>query len=100
MARFGGEELVVLIRGDHELAAWPLVRATPVGIALADHLARLQLAARRLGCSIVVQRAQPDLVELLELLGLRSALLQDVGEPERREQSRVEEIVMPDDPVA
>jgi anti-anti-sigma regulatory factor len=35
-----------------------------------DTLARLQVAARRLGCSIRVRGARPELSELLDLAGL------------------------------
>ncbi len=61
---------VVLRRGDAEVATWPLPACTRVDMAVVDQLARLQLEARRLGCSIRVRGACPELLELLEFSGL------------------------------
>ena len=66
---------------------------------MVDELARLQLEARRQGCSIWLRHACPDLVELLQLVGLGD-VLQVGGKAERLEQGGVEEVVVPDDPVA
>lgn len=82
-----------------EVASWPLVCRDGVNLSVVDELARLQLDARRQGCSIWLRRACPDLVELLRLVGL-SEVLQVGGQPEDLEQGGVEEVVMPDDPVA
>jgi len=38
-----------------------------------DALARLQLAAQRTGCRVHLRGACPDLVELVEFMGLRDA---------------------------
>ncbi|HEX2289043.1 MAG TPA: hypothetical protein VHH53_02330 [Pseudonocardiaceae bacterium] len=38
--------MVVLVRGDIELASWPLTNRDRPGLAVVDELARLQLAAR------------------------------------------------------
>ena len=38
-----------------------------------DALARLQLAARRSGCRVLLRGACPDLVRLVELMGLTDA---------------------------
>lgn len=62
-----------------------------------DALARLQLVARRLGCSVQLQEITPELAELLDLVGLRREL---GGEAESCEQVGVEEGVEPGDPVA
>jgi ABC-type transporter Mla MlaB component len=52
-----------------------------------DALARLQLAARRLGHDVLVSGAPGELVELLELCGLRDVLRVEVrGQPEEREE--------------
>ena len=89
--------MVVLVRGDAELASWPLVRRGRPDLSMVDELARLQLAARRMGCSIRLHQACPSLADLLDLVGLGV----EVGrEAEGREQVRVEKVVMPDDPVA
>ncbi len=64
---------------------------------MVDGLARLQLEARRLGGSIQLRDVCAHLRELLDLVGLR---VEVGGEPESGEEVGVEEVVMPDDPVA
>ncbi len=95
---------VVLLRGDEEVASWVLRWTGPPDLGLVDEVARLQLAARRLGCSIWLRHACPDLLHLLEVTGLRSVVgrrrLQVVGQAEGGEEAGVEEVVVPDDPVA
>ncbi len=95
---------MVLLRGDEELARWALTHSGRPDLGLVDEVARLQLAARRAGCSIWLRHACPDLVGLLELAGLRDVVgrrpLQVVGKAEDLEEAGVEEVVMPDDPVA
>ena len=99
---------VVLARGDEEIATWLLRAWAPADLVVVDQLARLQLAARRLGCTIRLRNVCANLSELLELAGL-AELLGGCGElrqvrrqPEELEQARVgvDEVVMPDDPVA
>jgi hypothetical protein len=107
--------MVVLTRGDVELAAWPLAVGRPLDLAIVDELARWQLAARRVGCAIRLRDACTDLSDLLAFLGLAEVVgaalelrlpgpvkeaLQVVGEAEDAEEARVEEVVVPDDPVA
>jgi hypothetical protein len=77
--------------------AWPIVGQGRPDLAVVDTVARLQLAARRIGGSIQVRDATPDLVELFELVGLGRELL---GEPERPEQVGIQEGVQGGDPVA
>lgn len=93
---------VVLVLGDAEVASWPLSACRAPDLALVDSLARLQLAARRLGCSIQVHDACPELAGLLDLAGLAEVLgLGKVGgQAEGGEEGGVEEVVMPHDPVA
>ena len=97
---------VVLARGDEEIATWLLRAWAPADLVVVDQLARLQLAARRLGCTVQLRDVCAELTDLLELAGLAELLggcgeLRQVGrEPEGLEQVRVEEVVMPDDPVA
>src|SRR5918997_2194233 len=62
--------MVVLVRGDVELASWPLTSRDRPGLAVVDELARLQLAARRRGCSIRLRDGCVELLELLDLFGL------------------------------
>jgi hypothetical protein len=99
--------MVVLVRGDVELASWPLTEQGGPALDLVDELARLQLAARRLGCSIRLRDASIDLWELLDFLGLAevvtgvAGLRPEVGgEAEDGEQVGVEEVVETDDPLA
>ena len=88
--------MVVLVRGDDEVAAWPLTTRVPPDLAVAHHLARLQLVARRVGCSIRLRNASVALIELLELVGLR----QVIREAEEGEEAGVQEVVDRGDPVA
>lgn len=99
---------VVLARDGVELTRWELVIERAPDLAFVDELARLQLAASRRGCTIAVPDACARLAALLDLVGLaelllgsRTALGREVGrEPEETEEIGVEEVVMPDDPVA
>lgn len=66
------------------------------GLFVVDVVARLAVAARRLGWTVRL----PDcdaMAEVLELAGLRGELC---GEPERLEEAWVEEMVQPDQPPA
>ncbi len=90
---------MVLLRGRTEVARWALTVTGATDLAAVDLLARLQLAARRRGCSIRVRNASAELFALLDLAGL-SRCLEVGGEPEDGEQPGVEEVVVPDDPVA
>ena len=58
-----------------------------------DALARLQLAAHRSGHEVALRGVSLELLELLELCGLRGVLRVEVcGQPEEREEGvRVEE---------
>ncbi len=98
---------MVLGRDGVELTRWELVIERAPDLAFVDELARMQLAARRLGCTIAVPDACARLAALLDLVGLAELLLgsdvlgREVGrEPEQPEETGVEEIVVPDDPVA
>lgn len=95
--------VVVLVRGGAELASWPLAQGDDLDLAVVGQLARWQLAARRLGCSIRLRGACTQLVGLLELVGLGELVtglrLEMGGQSEGGEQCGVEEVVMPDDPI-
>ena len=95
---------VVLVCGDVEVLSWPLAWRAHGDLAVVDDLARLELAARRLGLSVRLRDAHPELSELLELCGLGGVLLgpgrQVGGQAEGGEQPGVEEVVVPDNPVA
>ena len=63
--------LVVLLRGDREVARWPLeLPGTSIDLGTIDHLSRLQLAAKWLGCEIRLADLCPRVRELLDLAGL------------------------------
>jgi hypothetical protein len=89
--------VLVLMRGDVELTRWPLQALASPDLALVDQLARLQLGARRVGCTVVLRDACPMLLGLLDLVGLR---VEVGGQPEGGEEVGVEEVVQADDPVA
>ncbi len=96
----------MLVRDDAELASWPLARWDCPDLTVVDELARWQLVARRLGCSIRLRGSCVELLELLDLLGLGDVVSgapglrrEVVGEAEGGEKLGVEEVVMPDDPV-
>jgi hypothetical protein len=98
----GSETLVVIVDGDVELVVGRL-DATRPDLAVVDTLARLQLAARRLGWSVRLRHPCAELCRLLELVGLAEVLglpLEAGRQAERREQLRVQEVVEPGDPVA
>ncbi len=109
MTLFELHATVVLVCGQTEVATWPLTGEGRPDLSAVDALARLELAAKRMGCSIVVREAHAELCDLLELAGLADLLegarkpscgLQVGGQAEGGEELRVEEVVVPDDPVA
>jgi len=71
---------VVLLRGDAEVGCWPLRAGRRADLSVVDGLARLQLAARRVGYSIRLRGAPSQLRELLELAGL-SGIVTDAADP-------------------
>jgi hypothetical protein len=99
--------VVVVARGETELARWELADPGRFDLDLVDQLARLQLDAQRAGCSITVHHPCPELCALLDLAGLTEVLVGTAalrvevsGQTERGEQRGVDEVVVPDDPVA
>jgi hypothetical protein len=83
----------VIVDGTTELASWPVEDA---GLTVVEELAWLALAVRRAGYAVRLRDVDTDLVRLLGLAGLSEVF----GQPEVGEQRRVEEVVVPDDPVA
>ncbi len=71
--------MVVLARDGVEVASWPLEVHGPVDLSVVDDLARLQLAARRLGCSIRLRDPSGELTALLAFLGLARAIAGSTG---------------------
>jgi hypothetical protein len=103
---------VVLLRDGNQVASWPVQLGEPVDLEVVDGLARLQLTAMQLGCTIRLCHVPQEVAELLDLVGLLGILtggrlLAEVeGQPEHLEQTETgdlvegdEEVVMPDDPV-
>ena len=64
----------MLVCGDQVLASWELECDGRPALALVDHLARLQLAARRLGWSISVREPDPRFADVIALAGLTDVL--------------------------
>ncbi|MGH3576946.1 MAG: hypothetical protein ACRDU0_05250 [Mycobacterium sp.] len=80
-----------------ELAAWDIGGPGRPDLAVVDALSRWQLSARRGGGSVLLVETSADLVDLLDLVGLRREM---VGQPECREEMRgVEEGVEGGDPI-
>ncbi len=100
----GSRALVVVVDGDAEVVIGHLDLGHP-DLALVDALARLQLAARRLGCSLRLRHPGQELCELLDLVGLADVVagrpglpLEPGREAEGDEEPDVEEVVQPRDP--
>ena len=93
----------MLARGETEIASWTLQDTDAADLETVDALARLQLEARRMGCTVSVHGVSRILGAMIRLAGLVDLLVGDSvvevgGEPEDLEQSGVEEVVVPDDP--
>lgn len=79
-------------------------------LSVVDELARLQLAARRLGCSIQLRHPSGPLGDLLALAGLAEVIAGSEGpersvvevgrEAEEDEEVGIQKAVEPGDPVA
>jgi ABC-type transporter Mla MlaB component len=67
--------IVVLTRDGRDVATWPLPLCGRPDMAVVDGLARLQLEARRLGCSIRLRNVCRQLAELIELSGLDDVIV-------------------------
>ncbi|HEV7806181.1 MAG TPA: hypothetical protein VGO80_10195 [Solirubrobacteraceae bacterium] len=95
------ERLRAVARGSNAQVVVCDVRSLAADARTVDALARLQLAARRLGCRIRLHRASPELDALLSFLGLAEVIGSAGGrrrQAEQREQPRgVEERVDRDD---
>ena len=97
--------LVVAVIGPVEVVVGPLPEV-PFDLALVDALARVHLTTRRLGCPVRLRNPCPELLELLDLVGLADLLtrppdplpLEAGGEAEVREPLGVQETVEPGDP--
>ena len=70
-----GDAIVVLAVGGTELAHWPLPGSAHPDLDVIDMLARLALTARHLGAVVTLQNAGPELLGLIEFVGLDEVLL-------------------------
>lgn len=97
---------LVLLHDGRELIRWPLAEAAATNLALVDRLARLQLESKRRGFRLEVRGVGCELAALLHITGLAPVLCAGVssvevsGQAEQLEEPDVQEVVMPDDPVA
>jgi STAS domain len=68
------------------------VQGVDLDAVTVDALARLQLAAGRFSCRLVLRNAAPELLELVEFMGLAEVLMVDrfgLGvEPRRQSEER------------
>ena len=103
---------MVLLRDGNEVATWPIELGEPVDLEVVDGLARLQLTAMQLGCTIRLCHVPQEVADLLDIVGLLGILTggrlvaEVEGQPEHLKQAEVgdvtegdEETVVPDDPV-
>jgi hypothetical protein len=86
--------VVLVLDGDVTVATFAVDGAAPA-LFVVDAVARLRVAAARLGWDVRLAACGAGLREVLDLAGLR---VQPVGEPERREQPGIEEVVQCDEP--
>lgn len=100
----GSRVVVVVHDGNVEVT---VTRTGPADLALVEELARLRLAARRLGHSMSLRDPCPRLQDLLDLVGLadlfeaRPGSDREAGrETEGGEQLATEKVVEPGDPCA
>lgn len=74
VARPGGEAIVVLAVGGTEIARWPLAGSSRPDLDVIDELARLALTVRRFGAEIGLRQAGPELLGLVDFVGLADVL--------------------------
>lgn len=69
-----GDAIVVLALGGTEIARWPLAGSSRPDLEVIDELARLALTARRFGAEIGLRQAGPELLGLIDFVGLADVL--------------------------
>jgi hypothetical protein len=74
----GSTTCVELFDGTEPIAVWPLADVRR-DIAVVDGLARLQLAARRVGWSIRIRNADEELCAIVRFAGLADVLPLEPG---------------------
>ena len=74
-----GDAIVVLAVGGTEMTRWPLAGSSRPDLSVIDALARYALAARRLGGAITVRGAGPELLALIDFVGLDDVIVADAS---------------------
>lgn len=69
-----GDAIVVLAVGGTEIARWPLAGSSRPDLDVIDELARLALTVRRFGAEIGLRQAGPELLGLVDFVGLADVL--------------------------
>ena len=88
--------LLLIGPGGEPRVSWVVSGVGHPDLSVVEGLAWLRLAARRRGDRVVVSDPDPELIDLLELVGLAREVQ---GQPEQREDPlAVEEAVEPADP--
>jgi hypothetical protein len=72
-----GDAIVVLAVGGTEVASWSLVGSSHPDLSVIDTLARLALMARRRGGAITLRAAGPQLLWLIQFVGLDDVVVVD-----------------------
>ena len=71
------DRVCALLRGSGATTAFCDVTGVEPDAVTVDALARLQMAAARLGCRVRLRNASPALCELVDFMGLRDVLTTD-----------------------
>ena len=74
VVRHEGDAIVVFAVGGAELASWRLTGSSRPDLTVIDALAQLALGARRLGGEIGLRGAGPELLALIDFVGLADVL--------------------------
>lgn len=73
----GPRAVVVLQREGEEVLLGPVYAPDRCDLGFVEGLLRVQLTARRFGWSIRLREVRPDLLELVELVGLTAELVDE-----------------------
>lgn len=92
--------VLVVVDGDVVVARWRVEDPARPDLSMMETMARLHLAARRLGLRIRLDRPSVELRQLIDLVGLADLLLDAGRKSEGGEQLRVEKVVQPGDPLS